>query len=174
MRGAARHLPARVLGSLCAVAPHAHCDPGGAGLGSLEITIDAVDAEGSARFWAAALGYRRLYERDPYVVLGPASGSSPPGVSGSRPQGASGPRVVVQRVAERCSGKSPVHLDLRVADPPSEVRRLVRLGARVERVVEEAGTQWTVMADPEGTPFCVCRRRSGPDAPVGPDGSDGP
>ena len=44
---------------------------------SLEITIDAVDVEAAARFWSEALGYDRLYERPPYVVLGPPSGAGP-------------------------------------------------------------------------------------------------
>ena len=28
---------------------------------SIEVTMDAVDAEAAAAFWQAALGYRRLY-----------------------------------------------------------------------------------------------------------------
>jgi hypothetical protein len=117
------------------------------GLESLEITIDAVDAEASAGFWAAALGYERLYDRPTYIVLGPAGGA--------------GPRVLVQRVASVASEKSPVHLDLRVRDTAGEVARLEALGAAVDRVVAEAGTTWTVMLDPGGTPFCVCPSRGG-------------
>ena len=60
-------------------------DPVVDGVESLEITIDAVDVEAAARFWAGALGYERLYERPPYVVLGPT--------------GRSWPRLVVQEVA---------------------------------------------------------------------------
>ncbi len=112
---------------------------------SLEITIDAVDVETAARFWAGALGYERLYERPPYVVLGPT--------------GRSWPRLVVQEVAGLPSGKSRVHIDLRVRDPAAEVRRLEALGATVDEVVAEAGTSWTVMLDPGGTVFCVCPAR---------------
>jgi len=114
-------------------------------LDSLEITIDAVNQEASARFWAAALGYKRLYEREPYVALAPLDRV--------------GPRVLIQHVNRHSPGKSPVHLDLRVKDPLGEVRRLTALGANVARVVEEAGTRWTVMTDPEGIPFCVCPSR---------------
>jgi hypothetical protein len=52
---------------------------------SVEVTIDAVDADPVVSFWQAALGYDRLYERDPYIVLGP-------------PPGDARPRLVIQRV----------------------------------------------------------------------------
>lgn len=122
---------------------------------TLELTIDAVDVEKVADFWAAALGYAVLYHRPPYVVLGPTGGG--------------GLRLVVQRVGRRDEGKSPVHLDLRVQAPAREVERLSALGARVERVVEEAGKRWTVMTDPEGTVFCVCPARRDPEGPVASD-----
>jgi len=115
------------------------------GLASLEITIDATEVEAAAEFWCSALGYRRLYERPPYVVLGPTAGS--------------GPRVLIQRVDDELPSTGHVHLDLRMHDPAGEVRRLQSLGATVQRVVAEAGTTWTVMTDPNGTPFCVCRAR---------------
>jgi len=112
---------------------------------SLEITIDATDAEAAGRFWSEALGYDRLYERPPYIVLGPSSGE--------------GPRVLIQEVGALATGKTSVHLDLRVRDPAAEVRRLETLGAAVDRTVAEAGTTWTVMVDPGGIPFCVCPAR---------------
>ncbi len=117
----------------------------GSGLESLEITIDAVDVEAAERFWSEALGYDRLYERAPYVVLGPPVGA--------------GPRVLIQKVGSMPAGKSSVHLDLRVQDPAAEVLRLEVLGAKVDRIVAEAGTAWTVMVDPGGIPFCVCPAR---------------
>ena len=116
---------------------------------SIEVTVDAVDAERIAGFWRDALGYRRLYERAPFIVLGP-------------PPGDGRPRVVVQRVRSVGPGKTRVHMDLRVDDPDAEVRRLVGLGATVERVVDETasgGSAWTTMADPQGTLFCVCPAR---------------
>ncbi len=116
---------------------------------SIEVAIDAVDVEPIAAFWAAALGYRRLYEREPYIVLGP-----PP--DDRRPQ------VVIQRVGQLSSEKTPVHIDLRVDDPDAEVARLLSLGATVEWVVDESASgfiRWTTMADPQGTLFCVCPAR---------------
>lgn len=116
---------------------------------SIEVTIDAVDVEPIAAFWASALGYRRLYERGPYVVLGPAPGDHRP-------------RLVIQHVDRLSSEKTPVHVDLRVDDPDTEVERLRSLGATVEWVVDESASgfiRWTTMADPQGTLFCVCPAR---------------
>ena len=116
---------------------------------SVEVTIDAVDPERAAEFWVAALGYDRLYERDPYIVLAPPSPDHRP-------------RLVIQRVDVVTPGKTPVHLDLRVDDPDAEVVRLQRLGATVEWVVDESSSgfiRWTTMADPQGTLFCVCPAR---------------
>ena len=116
---------------------------------SIEIAIDAVDVEPITVFWEAALGYRRLYEREPYVVLGP-------------PQNDHRPRLVIQRVDRLSPEKTPVHIDLRVDDPDTEVARLQSLGATVEWVVDESASgfiRWTTMADPQGTLFCVCPAR---------------
>lgn len=116
---------------------------------SIEVTIDAVDVEPIVVFWEAALGYRRLYEREPYVVLGP-------------PADDARPRLVIQRVQSVTLDKTPVHVDLRVDDPDAEVARLQALGASVEWVVDETPSgfiRWTTMADPQGTLFCVCPAR---------------
>jgi Glyoxalase-like domain len=125
---------------------------------TLEVAMDAVDAEPVAAWWAIALGYERLYERAPYVVIGP-------------PDGDHRPRLVVQCVDELTSGKTPVHLDLRVDDPDGEVERLTALGAVVEWVVDETDgdfIRWTTLSDPWGTLFCVCPARDEPrgDAPT--------
>jgi len=54
--------------------------------------------------------------------------------------------------------KNRVHLDLR---PPrsmaDEVERLRNAGATDQRFVEEEGSFWTIMLDPEGNEFCVLR-----------------
>ena len=121
---------------------------------SIEIAIDAVEAEPIAVFWEAALGYRRHYEREPYIVLGP-------------PPNDGRPRLVIQRVDRLPPEKTPVHIDLRVDDPDTEVERLQSLGATVEWVVDESASgfiRWTTMADPQGTLFCVCLARKEPSA----------
>lgn len=114
-------------------------------MSSVEITIDYVDVAAAAEFWMAAAGYERRYRRPPYEVLGP-------------PPGEAGPVLVLQQVAAPPPA-SRAHLDLRVEDPPGTVERLRRLGATVTGEVAEAGTAWTVMADPWGNAFCVCPAR---------------
>ena len=116
---------------------------------SVEVTIDAVDADPVASFWEAALGYVRLYEREPYIVLGP-------------PAGDTRPRLVIQRVTSVTTAKTQVHMDLRVDDPDAEVERLRALGASIEWSIDgtpSGFTRWTTMADPQGTLFCVCPAR---------------
>ncbi len=120
---------------------------------SIEVTIDAVDVEQAVAFWQAALGYERLYDRDPFVVLGP-------------PPDDHRPRVVVQRVEFLDPGKTRVHLDLRVDEPEVEVARLLSLGASVRWEVDDTaagGSRWTTLADPQGTVFCVCTARGDAD-----------
>lgn len=114
--------------------------------GSLEITLSTVEPERLAAFWAQALGYRVLYRRDPYIVLGPAEGA--------------GSRLVVQSV-DSTMPVGGLHLDLRVEHPERTVARLVEQGAQVRRRVVDAGREWTVMTDPDGNEFCVCPARSG-------------
>ena len=52
---------------------------------SIEIVVDAVDADAAAGFWKEALGYERLFERGAYTALGP-------------PEGDPRPRLLIQRV----------------------------------------------------------------------------
>ena len=69
--------------------------------------------------------------------------------------------ILFQTVPEGKTVKNRLHLDL---SPPStmqaEVDRLVAAGANALRLVDEGGSFWTVLADPEGNEFCVLR---GPD-----------
>ncbi len=111
----------------------------------VEVVIDVEDAERAADFWAAALGYRRHGSWEQYRSLVDPDGT--------------GPKLIVQQVAEPRAGKNRVHLDVHAADVEAEVHRLVALGA--ERLdldpIQEAGTAWVRMRDPDGNDFCVCR-----------------
>jgi Glyoxalase-like domain len=48
-----------------------------------------------------------------------------------------------------------MHLDVGVKDRGAEVERLLGLGGRRVRDVEEDGEAWMVMQDPEGNEFCI-------------------
>jgi predicted enzyme related to lactoylglutathione lyase len=108
------------------------------------LTIDCWDPRLAADFWCAALGYEleEIDEEDAWL---------------RDPSGRGWP-LLFQTVPEGKSVKNRLHLDL---SPPStmreEVDRLVDAGARVVRRVDEGGSYWTVLTDPEGNEFCVLR-----------------
>ncbi|MGC5166160.1 VOC family protein [Luteimicrobium sp. DT211] len=143
---------------------------------SVQVTFDAHDPQGLARFWIEALGY----------VVPP-----PPGDFGSwdealdawgvpaderdrafalvDPDGA-GPRLFFQKVPEPKTAKNRVHLDVNVgaraggdadaarAAVRAHATRLEALGAERVREVgpdETTGEFWIVMRDPEGNELCV-------------------
>jgi hypothetical protein len=78
-----------------------------------------------------------------------------------------GPRIYFQRVPEGKVVKNRVHLDLNIGGPrggpaddrrrriDAEVNRLLPLGARQSRVVEERGEYFVNMLDPEDNEFDV-------------------
>ena len=111
------------------------------------LTFDSRDPEPVARFWCAALGYQ-------------VADSDTQGVWIEDPAGRGWP-VLFLIVPEDKSIKNRIHLDL---SPPTtmarEVDRLVDAGATVVERVDEGGSYWTVLTDPEGNEFCVLR---GPD-----------
>ena len=96
-----------------------------------------------AQFWSAAIGYTTLGRAGNYVLLVDEAGQQP--------------KLLLQRVAEPKSGKNRMHFDIETATVDEEVARLEALGARRvgPHAVEEHGTRWVVMNDPEGNEFCV-------------------
>ena len=68
------------------------------------------------------------------------------------------PKLLLQAVPETKSSKNRMHLDIETPDVDSEACRLESLGARrlEAGVRNEHGTNWVIMADPEGNEFCVC------------------
>ncbi|MDQ6714078.1 MAG: VOC family protein [Candidatus Dormibacteraeota bacterium] len=139
----------------------------------VQIVFDCADPDKLATFWAAALHYKK---QDPP----PGFASWPDflraqGIPESQWTSASavvdpdglGPRIYFQRVPEGKMVKNRVHLDLNIGgprtDPPderrrridAEVRRLVPLGARQSRSVEQLGAYFVNMFDPEGNEFDV-------------------
>jgi len=139
----------------------------------IQVTIDCADPAQLGQFWAAALGYEvqappEGFDSWPAAL---ASWGVPEADWNSAnavvDPGGAGPRVFFQRVPEPKAGKNRVHLDLGVSEGPEQpveqkraqviptVERLVQLGAREVRRVEEMGSFWVVMQDPEGNEFCV-------------------
>jgi len=111
------------------------------------LTIDCRAPGALAAFWCAALGYELDGVDDEGAWILDPSGR--------------GWQLLFLVVPEGKTVKNRLHLDL---SPPStmgeEVERLQSVGATAIRRVDEGGSFWTVMADPEGNEFCVLR---GPD-----------
>ena len=134
---------------------------------SFQITVDCLDVDGQARFWAAALHYELMPPPD-----GAASWEAffddrglPVPEAGSfallvDPDG-NGPRLYLQRVPEPKHAKNRVHLDIQVPadERRAEVERLVALGAVSgdEHTMDpnDPDAFWIVMQDPEGNEFCI-------------------
>jgi hypothetical protein len=111
----------------------------------LAIVIDAADPDVLRDFWVAATGY------EPFGAAGAYRSAVPP-------DGQDGPKLVFQQVPEaRPAGKNRLHLDIVVGDEiAAEVARLEARGAtRRTELIEEVGTSWIVLADPEGNEFCL-------------------
>jgi predicted enzyme related to lactoylglutathione lyase len=108
------------------------------------LTIDCADPRSLAAFWTQALGYELEAVDDDVAEIVDPSGRGWP--------------LLFIVVPEGKSVKNRLHLDIR---PPrsmdEEVRRLEGAGATLRRRVDEHGSFWTVMQDPEGNEFCVLR-----------------
>jgi catechol-2,3-dioxygenase len=109
------------------------------------IVFDAHDLPGLARFWARALGWQVLSERDREIVIGPDEQA----LVGMCFMPTSDHKVV----------KNRVHLDLTggAEDRAAEIDRLIALGARRVDIGQTGTESWIVLADPEGNEFCVVR-----------------
>lgn len=105
------------------------------------IVFDCADPTTLAAFWAAALGY--------------ATNTKHPDHTWAYDPGGKRPYLLFNRVPEPKVVKNRVHLDLGTDDMDGEVERLIQLGARKLRFIDEDGEQWWIMADPEGNEFCV-------------------
>jgi predicted enzyme related to lactoylglutathione lyase len=105
------------------------------------VTIDCVDPDGLADWWAKAVG-------------GEVNAVAPGDFVMIAREG--GPALGFQKVPDPTPGKNKVHLDFHSADKEAEVARLVDLGAR-ETGRHSFGPEfdWVVLADPEGNAFCI-------------------
>jgi hypothetical protein len=140
---------------------------------SVQIVFDCANPDTLATFWAEALHYQK--QDPPSGFVSWPDFLKAQGIPESEWNSASaivdpdgvGSRIYFQRVPEGKVVKNRVHLDLNVGGPRSaphderrrrvdaEVGRLVQLGARRSRTVEERGEYFINMFDPEGNEFDV-------------------
>jgi predicted enzyme related to lactoylglutathione lyase len=109
------------------------------------VVVDAHDLRRLAQFWAAALRWEVLSEREREVVIGPSVTASL--------------GMCFMPAGETKTVKNRVHLDLTTSadDRDDEIERLLALGARRVDVGQTGDESWDVLADPEGNEFCVVR-----------------
>ncbi len=112
------------------------------------IVIDTHDLPNLARFWAQALDWSILSEREREVVIGPDE-NSPVG-------------VCFMPVSDVKSVKNRLHLDLTASaeERDAEIDRLIALGARRAEIGQTGTESWVVLEDPEGNEFCVVRPKT--------------
>ncbi|MCM0676139.1 hypothetical protein NCC78_15785 [Micromonospora phytophila] len=105
-----------------------------------DLCLDAADARGLGSFWARILDGEVVDTGDGDTRVDPREARS----------GAES--IWVNQVPEPRTGKTRVHLDLRLAD--AEPAALLAAGARL---VREPDTEigWWVLADPDGNLFCA-------------------
>lgn len=109
----------------------------------IHVVLDCREPEALAGFWTFALGYRVAHSEGMFVVLVPEEGPGPP--------------FLLQRVTEAKAGKNRMHVDIPSDDVVATAEALVAHGATrlSPEPLEELGTRWITLADPEGNEFDV-------------------
>ena len=108
------------------------------------VVIRVSDLAEQERFWSAALDYvPNEASRDfDFIILTPRNGD--------------GPSVSLDAHHSEATVPPRIHLDLYSEDQMGDVERLIVLGAtRVEWDRQPDDADYVIMADPEGTRFCV-------------------
>ena len=111
------------------------------------IVINCNDIETMTNFWSAALGYLLLGDVGHFRAI-----ASP---------GNDEPRIILQRVPEPRGETNRLHIDIHVDNIEAEAIRIAKLGARrIDATpIDEVGSLWIRMLDPEGNEFCIVEAR---------------
>ena len=139
-----------------------------AGLGN--ITFYADDPRALAHFWSEVFGYPPLEWDEPLRSELIAAGLSEEDLAkralAEDPEGR-GPRLFFHHASNGKAGRNRIHLDVQAVQSGSPTReqldaekdRLVALGARVVRLVDQSWGEWAELyyqlEDPEGNEFCL-------------------
>ena len=108
-----------------------------------QIVIDSADAAALAGFWSRLLDRPLLDGANQFFAVIPAA------------ENGDFPALMFLAVPEPRQGKNRIHLDLVSTDRAAAVARATQLGAREVAQFDEYGTQWTTLADPEGSVFDI-------------------
>lgn len=104
------------------------------------VTVNAVDPGALAAFWAELTGGSARHSGNGFILVEPAKG---------------GVRLLFQQTDRPTAEPGWIHLDCSVADRAVAEAEICRLGGRLVERRSERNGDWTVMADPEGNPFCI-------------------
>ena len=122
-----------------------------------DLCIDVTAGNGRpaavAKFWGAALGQKVVKHDDGDFHLAAPKG------------GATERTVWINAVPEAPSGKSRVHLDIRVAD--GDPTPLIAAGGRLVRE-RDSEIDWHVLEDPDGVALCAFGRHEHAPEELGP------
>jgi hypothetical protein len=112
------------------------------------VVVETLDPAAQARWWGQALGWSTSYADEDEVDIDAPAGDPPM-------------RLVFVPVPRLPHGPQRLHLDLATRDTAHQralVDRLLASGAR-RADVGQGDVPWQVLADPEGTLFCVLEPR---------------
>lgn len=119
------------------------------------LTLDCIDHYALAKFYAALLKWELPFHNEEYAVI------SPPGKN----QGAY-PGITFQMNPDYIPPVWPeepeaqqqmAHIDFAVNDLEEAVQYAIRCGATIAD--KQFADDWTVLFDPEGHPFCLCKMK---------------
>lgn len=139
----------------------------------IQVVFDCSNPDALANFWAEVLRYEKQKPPEGYASwedvlqeMGVPEEEWDRASAVVDPEGVR-PRIYFQKVPEPKTSKNRVHLDVNAvgrADISTEERqervnaevdRVVALGAKRLRLVEQQGEYTAVMQDPEGNEFCI-------------------
>ena len=104
--------------------------------------IDVADLERAESFYSAVLGVERDRAWEQYLSFKPLP---------------SGLTVYLQRVPEKKTSKTRVHMDVTVRDVLAALARVEALGGRALRDFIEPTEGLAVVMDPDGNEFCLIK-----------------
>ena len=116
-----------------------------------DLQIDCADPERARDFYAALTGYEKIVAWDCPAVK-TDNGLT---ILFARTDIPHAPPVWPEEPGKQ---QKQMHLDFGVDDLPSAVEEAIRLGA-VRTASQYGGKQFVTMTDPDGHPFCLCKRQ---------------
>ncbi|MFI5954225.1 VOC family protein [Cryptosporangium sp. NPDC051539] len=115
------------------------------------VNLDAPDPGALADFYSAVLGWPVVHRQAEYAMISSGTEGAAP-IGFGLAEGYQAP----EWSPDAGAGKR-FHLDFSVDDPDAATARCVELGA-TKPEFQPGGDRWTVVLDPAGHPFCLCKR----------------